>query len=522
MRNLSLQGEVRHALPLRLNREHHDECAGRSAVSGKIVAVIRNSSHDGHLDVDINDDSVDYHRDDANEDFSSHHLSAQPPAVFVMISEGKLLALDGNDRLVWTVDLEKVVLDSNLEQDDEEGASTTLSEARSEWFYAAGFLQEESPEASNTNNTDTILGLNIHDRASLHITCLSHAGHVVSVSVESTNSIVSRNGSPEDGSECIGTFENGLECGGWSPDGEVLALVTFASEDEEGNAIQTENGQFRVPILMTMNTQYEILAEVRLEPCLYAEEQSNNIGNGSSEEAIHPNAITFCWRPDSSSLAVSTMDANVKTTNEKAETNPLRRIRTFSRTTLQLLSLSKEEDGSGRDVPNILPASPTWAPAGCSHYVGALQSSRSLSSKSSARGRPISMQVAFMEPNGLRHRECKIHMTYNRMNENEEVVGVAFNLDGDLLAVTSLVTPLTNGSQSEQKSVCMYGKLQLYHRSNYHWYLKYELRYGGGVISSSSAIISKAKFSEEDPYQIMVALDRRHLDAVDNSFPSLE
>ncbi|KAL7486383.1 hypothetical protein ACHAW6_011976 [Cyclotella cf. meneghiniana] len=540
MRNLALQGEVRHALPLGFHREHHD----RYAISGKIVAVIRNTSADGHRDVDINDGRFDYDQDHANdstavdesyqegEDFSSLQLSKQPPEVFVMTSEGKLLALDGNDRLVWMVDLEKVALESSAEQDDEggadassasKGANDTLSEPRSEWFYAAGFLQEESPEASNTHNADAILGLNINDRARLHVTCLSHAGHVVSVSIDSTNSVVSRNGSPEDGSECIGTFMNGLECGGWSPDGEVLALITFASEDEEGNALQLENDELRLPILMTMNTHYEILAEVRLEPCLYAGNHSNNnSNNGTSEEAIHPNAISFCWRPDSSSLAVSTMDANAKTTNENSESNPLRRIRTFSRTTLQLLSLSKEEDGSGRDVPNLLPVSPTWASAGCSHYVGAVQSSRSMSSKTSVRGRPISMQVAFMEPNGLRHRECKIHMTYDRMKEKEEVVGVVFNLDGELLAVTSLVTPLTSASQSEQKPVCMYGKLQLYHRSNYHWYLKYELRYGGHITSSSSAIISKVKFSEEDPYQIMVALDRRHIVAVNTSFHALE
>ena len=57
---------------------------------------------------------------------------------------------------------------------------------------------------------------------------------------------------------------------------------------------------------------------------------------------------------------MSTVDADV---NGK----PLRRIQTYHRTMLRVISLSKEEDGSGRDVPNLLPVAPAWALAGCSN-----------------------------------------------------------------------------------------------------------------------------------------------------------
>ncbi|KAL3788425.1 hypothetical protein ACHAWO_007380 [Cyclotella atomus] len=478
MRNLSLQGEVRHAVP--------------AGVYGKIVAVIRNTSSDGHLDVDLNDGSFDYDKD-THQDLAAVdaqdtvHLSKQPPAVFIMTSNGHLMAFDENDRLVWNVDLETVVLDSQDEDDDGPTQAVDVDNIeRSEWFYASGFLQEESSNANPSN--DEILGLNLNNQASLHITCLSRAGHLVSVSVDQTTTLALNNETVEEGSECIGSFENGLQTGCWSGDGEVLALVTFASEDEQGNELNLAEEEHRVPILMTMNTQYEILAEVRLDKCCHGEDV---------------NAITLCWRPDSSSLAVSTIDAYVN----DDEAKPLRRIRTFSRTTLELLSLSKEEDGSGRDVTNLQPVAPTWAPAGCSHYVGVIQSSRSLSSKTTVRGRPISMQVAFMEPNGLRHRECKIHMTYDRVKEKEEITGVEFNGEGDLLAVVSLVSPLIG--DGEQAESLPYGKVQLYHRSNYHWYLKYELRY-----SNEGAVISKAQFS--DPYNLMVALDKRNNDSMEN------
>jgi len=461
MKNLALQGEVCHVLPQ----------PNGSGGSGHIVAVIGNAAS---ADVTTYTDHVL----DINIGVAPDQRSKRPPVAFVVTSQGKILALDENDQMVWIVDLEKVVLDSNEENDEEISCDASLLD--NQWFYAGSFMQEVSPDELDV---DDGMGMDLNAQAGLHITCLSKAGHVVSVSTDATTSIAMKGGaSCEEGSECIGSFENGLECGGWSPDGEILALVTFADEEE-----QEEGSDAKIPILMTMNTQYEILSEIRLDPCVAAERTAEK------EAFTHPNAISMCWRPDSSSLAVSTMDAIV---NNK----PLRRVRTFS-TTLQLISLSKEEDGSGRDVPNLLSISPTWAPAGCSHYVGVVQSSRPLTLKS-AKSRQVSMQVAFMEPNGLRHRECKIHNTCVAKEEKDEITGVSFNLEGDLLAVTSTVTSLSD------ESIAPYGKVQLYHRSNYHWYLKTELRYDDH--SSSSALVSMAIFSAEDPYKLTIALQSKN------------
>ena len=488
MRNLALQGEIRHIVPTQNDNITTDVSNNDNNNNNNIIAVIQsNTNTDLHIGYDAGGDASG--------------AAKQPPTSFIVTSDGHLLALDINDDLVWKVDLEKVVEDDDDdEKDDDDGqqapSPVVSNQQRSRWFYAASFLQENS---GNGDDGDDILNLASDD--ALHITCLSHAGHVVSVSIDATNSIALKGGGDsviEQGSECIGSFDNGLLAGGWSPDGEVLALVTFATDgNEDGNNEEEKDGddaEVKIPILMTMNTQYEVLSEVRLDPALvplYTNDNNNTDGSNSASSTLllHPNAITLCWRPDSSSLAISTMDAKV---NEK----PLRRIRTYHRSTLQILSLSKEEDGSGRDVPNLLPVAPTWAPAGCSHYVGAAQSSRPLSMKS-ARAR-ISMQVAFMEPNGLRHRECKIHSTISGKTDKEDIIGVAFNLEGDMLAVTSRVT-LGDSSQ--------YGKVQLYHRSNYHWYLKYELRYDGKGSESVSLIVSGIKFSADDPHQLLVALN---------------
>ena len=495
MRNLALQAEVRHLLatPTRKDTCGHDD-DGNPDLSSKIIAVIPNTN------------STYLHISHPNEFGNTSFLGNdgdkynQPPSSFVVTSTGMLHALDGTDQLIWMVDLEKVVADStDDDEDDQSGnecgdANMTKNESnqrRSQWFYAASFLQESSPDMTG-GDYDGILGMNLASGRGLFITCLSHAGYVVSVSIDETNAISSKGGNNiEDGSECIGIFENGLVCGGWSPDGEVLALVTFASDaDEEGNAIITFNEtEAKVPILMTMNTQYEILSEVRMDPCLFSLHDIDG--------KLQPNDISLCWRPDSSSLAVSTMDANFRNT-------ALRRIRTYHRSTLQILSLSKEEDGSGRDVPNLLPVAPTWAPAGCSHYVGAVQSSRSMTTKS-AGNRHVPIQVAFMEPNGLRHRECKIHNTVPEKTDKENVINIAFNLEGDLLAVASIVT---------RNDAASYGKLQLYHRSNFHWYLKYELRFDGHSTTPSS-VITNFIFSDTDPYHIMVALARHHDNALE-------
>ncbi|KAL3822896.1 hypothetical protein ACHAXA_010679 [Cyclostephanos tholiformis] len=477
MRNLSLQGEVRHVLPR--------QCDERLS-NIHIVAVVQNTSTYLHIGPGQN----------AFTSGDENHRLTNPPVSFVLTSDGNLMALDTVGRKVWIVDLEKVADDSNEDGRNENvDGYADVSDAhlrpRSQWFYAGSFVEENSPDAIGADK-DGIMDMHLASECGFHITCLSHAGHVVSVSIDDTNTIASKGGNVEEGSECIGTFENGLESGGWSPDGEILALVTFASdEDEDGNKIGNANyPDAKIPILMTMNTQYETLAEIRLDPCLIPLHSSDIYGYP------HSNSISICWRPDSSTVAVSTVDTDV---NNKA----IRRIRTYNRTTLQILSVSKEEDGSGRDVPNLLPVPPTWAPSGGSHYVGAVQSSRSISTKS-AKSRQVAMQVAFMEPNGLRHRECKIHNTTASINDREDVIGVAFNLEGDLLVVTSIVT--TSDSASHQQY--HYGKVQFYHSSNFHWYLKYELRYNGDA-RTGPLVVTNMKFSEEDPYQIVIALKQQ-------------
>jgi hypothetical protein len=84
----------------------------------------------------------------------------------------------------------------------------------------------------------------------------------------------------------------------------------------------------------------------------------------------------------------------------------------------------------------------------------------------------------FFEPNGLRHREFVL-----REEPDTSIIGLDWNVESDLLAVTL------------RAESC--DKVQLWHRSNYHWYLQKEFRYAGRRVACAS-------FHEEQPYLLYV------------------
>lgn len=224
---------------------------------------------------------------------------------------------------------------------------------------------------------------------------------------------------PIDGQiELVGEFEHGLEAGVWSPDREVLSLFTFVDNGEGG----------KNSVLLSMNAQLEVLAEVVVE--------ENVVAPAEEEES----AVSMVWRPDGTLCAVSSVDSS----------DNVRRIRTYSREDLALHSVGRSEDGSGKVVPNLL-EHVAWAGGGCSNLMTAVQK----------KGKRI-QQVVFFESNGLRHREFPLRPETNSQ-VHATVLGLTWNTESDLLAI----------SLREET----HDKVQLWHRSNYHWYLKKEIRF---------------------------------------------
>lgn len=251
------------------------------------------------------------------------------------------------------------------------------------------------------------------------IVCLSRSGAIVSIQPETGDQ------------ELVGEFDHGIIAGKWSPDAEVLALVTL-TENEDGT-INGVNG-----VLLTMSAEFEVLNEVTLE----------NFDKNAQ--------VSLDWRPDGTLLALNTVET----------VDNIRRIRTYRRDSLTPHSVGLSEDGSGKMVPNLLPPL-SWASSGCSNLIASLQ-----------RRTRRTQLVVFFEPNGLRHREFDLRSLAT-------VKSLSWNALSDLLAVT---LEEDDGSS----------RLQLWHRSNYHWYLKYEWQF--------ATRIECAMFHDEQPYRLFLGL----------------
>lgn len=251
-----------------------------------------------------------------------------------------------------------------------------------------------------------------------NIVCLGRNGAIVTVE-------------PESGAmELVGEFEHGIECSAWSPDKEILALVTL-TEGEDGT-LQS--------VLLSMSSAFEVVAEVQIEN--------------------HDHEVSICWRPDSALLAISSVD---RSDNE-------RKVRIYRRENLELLNIGRTEDGSGKLAPNLQSCDMAWAGPGCSQLLATVQ----------RKGTKTQM-VAFFEPNGLRHGEFVL-----RVSPACNVAGLVWNSKSDIMALW------LEDADSD--------KIQLWSRTNYHWYLKQELRFSkGGLI--------KVIFDEETPY-VMYAVRR--------------
>lgn len=239
--------------------------------------------------------------------------------------------------------------------------------------------------------------------------------------------------------EVVGVFDYGLEAAAWSPDREVLLMVTSTADEEEESKTNS--------VLLSMNSHFEVLAEITISPF---------VPSGSSNDS----RISVSWRPDGSLCAVSSVDVDDNT----------RKVRIYKRETLELHAIGRSEDASGTIVKSLQDSGLAWASAGCSQLLATVQ----------RKGKKTT-QVVFFESNGLRHREFVL-----RENPTTSVTSLTWNASSDLLAVALREEGGTD-------------KVQLWHRCNYHWYLKSEFRYPGQSVV-------RVKFNEEKPSEFYVFL----------------
>ena len=373
-------------------------------------------------------------RDDGRDDDFHHHPRDAmgdddvPPSSFYLTSRGSLIAT-ASGGICWECDLNAVV----SEPDDDDTFPC--------WF-----------DLTYVDDLDALV-------------CLSRRGAIVTVEKGSGTA------------ELVGEFDNGIAAGCWSPDKEILALYTHtdAEEEESGDGDGTNEGEGGdaatvLPALMTMNAQFEVLSET------IPEISALPISLVATDEA----SVSICWRPDGTAVAVATVDSS----------DNVRRIRTYNRDDLALVSIGRSEDGSGKTVPNLLAtAGIAWSGIGCSQLI--------TSAQRKGKRADTPRLVVFFEPNGLRHKEFKLRP---EPGWEETVVDLCWNCNSDLLSVTlHCIKAEGNGGSEEDTAPTIRSKVQLWHRSNYHWYCKYELRYDG-------ARVSMVNFDEERPHDMQVAI----------------
>mmetsp|Transcript_26657 Transcript_26657/g.39433 ORF Transcript_26657/g.39433 Transcript_26657/m.39433 type:complete len:1504 (-) Transcript_26657:138-4649(-) len=420
MKNLVLLSETRHSVP---NIEHEHE-------HDYIQCIVSNPNVD-------HDDPDDFYYDGAGGDGNGNggNSAAKTPFHYILSPSGRLSGLSSKDVVIWTIDLQQLADEDNEDQQEHDESPSSSKN----WFHL-----------SYEENSDCLIAL-------------SHGGTIVSIPANYSESSDADADTDTNAPELIGCFDHGITSAEWSADAELLALVTFQEIDDEtvDNGIDGDSSPgVLLPVLMTMNTQFEILSETTL-PAHKMDE-----------------SISICWnqKTDSALIAICSHDDEDNT----------RKIRIFQGTTLEHVALSRTEDGSGKMIPNILGGyDVSWAGANTSNLLACV----------TRKGRK-NRHVIFLEQNGLQHGGFKLEQRL----EGEEVVGMTWNASSDILALTLIGKNKDLDPDHGHGSNGEYGKVQFYHRNNYHWYCKYELSYGVGTT------VSQVQFDSIQGYHVSITL----------------
>uniref|UniRef100_A0A6I8QWU7 Elongator complex protein 1 n=1 Tax=Xenopus tropicalis TaxID=8364 RepID=A0A6I8QWU7_XENTR len=259
--------------------------------------------------------------------------------------------------------------------------------------------------------------------------------------------------------ECVGSVDSGILAMSWSPDQELVLLVT---------------GQ---QTLILMTKDFEPIAEKSIYQDDFGEEKFITLGWGKKETQFHgsegkkaaqqkimavqpalpwdDHKPRITWRGDGQLFAVSSV---CKETGN-------RKIRVWNRE-LALQSTSESIEGLEQAL--------SWKPSGA-----LIASSQSKPNKNS---------IIFIEKNGLVHGE----FTLPFIKGQKKVKELLWNSDSTVLAIW-LEDVEKEGSSS---SCCV----QLWTVGNYHWYLKQNLHFGNNKMNNVECLM----WDPENAYRLHI------------------
>ncbi|XP_025054852.1 elongator complex protein 1 isoform X1 [Alligator sinensis] len=268
--------------------------------------------------------------------------------------------------------------------------------------------------------------------------------------------------------ECVGSVDSGLTTMSWSPDQELVLLVT---------------GQ---QTLIMMTKDFEPITESLIHQDDFGEGQFIGLGWGKKETQFHgsegkqaahrkqmevPLASPWddgrprvTWRGDGQFVAVGAVC--LKTGIGRQGSLGARKVRVWSR---ELVLQSTSEP-----VPGLEQAL-AWKPSG--------------SLIASTQEKPNKHDIVFFEKNGLLHGEFTLSFQKGQVKVNE----LLWNSDSTILAVW--LEDLQNKNCSKPSTY-----VQLWSTGNYHWYLKQSLHFG----SSKKSQLVLLLWDSEIPYRLHV------------------
>lgn len=236
--------------------------------------------------------------------------------------------------------------------------------------------------------------------------------------------------------EIVGSIAAGISAAKWSPDEEILAVVTKAStfvllsrifEPISETSISSADHSISKHVSVgwgKKETQFQGRgARAQRDPTMPEKVDLGALSDSDNREA------EISWRGDGEVVSIITID-----------TDPIERrtVRVYTRNGT-LDSVSEPVDG--------LIGLVSWRPSG--NLIASLQRHDATEE---------SPEVVFFERNGLRRGQFSL-----RTKSSEQVSGLAWNSDSDCLAV------------------CLSDRVQLWTTKNYHWYLKQEISVSGGL-----------------------------------------
>ncbi|KAL9611362.1 MAG: hypothetical protein Q9167_003981 [Letrouitia subvulpina] len=237
---------------------------------------------------------------------------------------------------------------------------------------------------------------------------------------------------PRDGEEkieIVGSIDAGISSAAWSPDGELLLVVTEAStvlyltrdfEELENVALKSDDLSVSDRVSVGWGKK-----ETQFKGKRAKELRDPTVPETIDQGTIHPSdhkKTMISWRGDGAYVAVNSI------------VSERRVIRIYSReSTLESVS----------EPVNSLLGALSWRPAG--NLLAGVQH------------REDCLDVVFFEKNGLRHGQFSLRLTSDEMLSWGSQTSLQWNVDSTILAV------------------CFKDRVQLWNMMNYHWYLKQEI-----------------------------------------------